>query len=203
MADDAAAREGLASAAAALTAALADGLDPPADEYLAIRLTLLRMFGAERDRSDADELVDVVLDRFMHRARSGAIEPARAGAYLAQAFKNARIDRQRAATRHPLVELQEGDSASEDDAIFRLIERDAARQDIYAALKEAFGHDDTTVTKVVLEWIRAAEPGGKEPTLADVGQAVGISPQTVADALQRFRERYLPAARSARGAGSR
>jgi hypothetical protein len=202
MADDAGAGEGLASAAATLTAAVADGLDPPADEYLAIRLTLLRMLGAERDRSDADELVDAVLDRFMHRARTGAIEPARAGAYLAQSFKNARIDRQRAQARHPRVEVQESDSASEDDAIFQLLERDAARQDIYAALKDAFSKDDTTVTKVVLEWIRAAEPGGKEPTLAEVGQAVGVSPQAVADALRRFRERYLPAARSARGDSS-
>jgi len=197
MADEVAARNRLASAAAALTAALADGLDPPGEEYLTVREALLRLLRAERNRSDADELVDAVLDRFMRRARTGAIKPALSGDYLTQSIVNARIDRQRAHARHVSVELQEADSASEDDAIFRLIESEAARQEIYAALQEAFRQRDATVVKVVLEWIRVAEQGRREPTLAEVGAAVGVSPQAVADALGRFRERYVTVARSA------
>jgi hypothetical protein len=193
-----AAHNRLASAAAALSAALADGLDPPGEEYLAVREALLRLLGGERDRSDADELVDAVLDRFMRRARAGAIKPSLAGAYLTRSIVNARIDRQRAHTRHPSVELQEADSASGDDAIFRLIESEAARQEIYAALQEAFRRRDATVVKVVLEWIHVAE-GHREPTLAEVGAVAGVSPQAVADALERFRERYVTVARSASG----
>ncbi len=132
----------------------------------------------------------------MGRARSGAIEPAGASDYLARSIDNARIDRQRAHARHPSVELHEADSASEDDAIFRLIESHAARQEIYAALQEAFRQRDATVVKVVLEWIRVAEEGRRKPTLAEVGTAVGVSPQAVADALARFRERYVAMARS-------
>jgi hypothetical protein len=184
-------------AAAALAAALARGLEPPGEEYLVVRRALLRLLGAERDRSDADELVDAVLDRFMRHARRGNIEPAGAIDYLARSMANARIDRQRARARHPSVEIQEADSASEDDAIFRLIESHAARQEIYAALQEAFRQRDATVVKVVLEWIRVAQEGRK-PTLARVGEAVGVSAQAVADALERFRERYLATARSSR-----
>jgi hypothetical protein len=197
MADNVAARNRLASAAAALTAALADGLDPPGEEYLIVREVLSRLLGAERDRSDADELVDAVLDRFMRHARAGVIKPALAGAYLTRSIVNARIDRQRAHARHPSVELQEADSASEDDAIFRLIESEAARQEIYAALQEAFRQRDATVVKVVLEWVRVAEHGRREPTLTEVAGAVGVSPQAVADALERFRERYVTVVRSA------
>jgi hypothetical protein len=198
MADNVAARNRLASAAAAVTVALADGLDPPGADYLTVREVLMQMLGSERDRSDADELVDAVLDRFAGRARAGAVEPALAGAYLMRSFVNARIDRHRAHARHPSVELQESHSASEDDAIFRLIEADAARQEIYAALQDAFRQRDATVVKVVLEWIRASEQSHGKPTLAEVGAAVGVSPQAVADALERFRERYVSVARLAK-----
>jgi hypothetical protein len=57
---------------------------------------------------------------------------------------------------------------------------------------------DATVVKVVLEWIRVAERSREKPTLADVGGGVGLSVQAVADALQRFRERYVSVARSAK-----
>jgi hypothetical protein len=185
-------------AAAALTAALARGLEPPGEEYLVVRDALLGLLGTERDRSDADELVDGVLDRFMRRARDGGVIPAGAFDYLGRSVANARIDRQRAHVRHASVEIEEADSASEDDAIFRLIESDAARQGIYAALRDAFRQDDAAVIRVVLEWIRIAERR-REPTLAEIGAAVGLSPQGVADALQRFRERYVAAVRSAGG----
>ena len=160
--------------------------------YLTTRIELLKLLpSAERARSDADEIVDKVLDSFCARASAGAIDPQRAGRYLARSLRHARTDYQRQAGAAKAWSLRESDGSTEDDAILGLFDSDAARETVYAGLSAAFRDRRPTIVRVVLEWIDLAAEQGYAPTVRDVAARTGLGHSTVADALNDFRERYL------------
>jgi hypothetical protein len=180
-------------AARALTESLARGEDIPATVYLGLRAELTKRVPlAERIRSDTDELIDSTLDAFCARAQRGQIDPSRSGAYLATSLRNARITRYRREQRTTAAfPLDDRAGAREDDAVFRLLDSQAARQDVYDALAVAFRDRRATTVKVVLRWIRLAERDGKSPSLREVADVAQVSHATVAAALAEFRTRYL------------
>jgi DNA-directed RNA polymerase specialized sigma24 family protein len=152
---------------------------------------------------DLEDLVDAVLLRFIAATRGGGIRPELAGGYLARSVRNASIDLRRSRgggnERQPVPFDEERLMALpiDDDALSRMLAAHAARTDVLAGLARAVADERFTVVQVVTQWLELAELTGEEPSSRRVGFALDLSHTTVNNALQEFRERYLPQAPAA------
>jgi DNA-directed RNA polymerase specialized sigma24 family protein len=140
---------------------------------------------------DADDLAQDLLMRILELARDGRGERIeRPGAFLWVMARNAAMDRVRRARHGPrLSDAPEGppDRPADDDAIARLLDRDASSEAVERALRAAVAGEDHLTVRVVAAWLDLAEERGEPPSSRDVAPRAGVSHTTVNHALARFR----------------
>jgi DNA-directed RNA polymerase specialized sigma24 family protein len=179
-----------------LTIALRARSEPSATTFHTVWRELLARVPRQPATSEPDTVVSAVLERFVAAVRSGKVEPATAGAYLATALRNAAIDEQRRSRvrrEHP-ERLAAVRSAEADDAVTRLLDANAARDAVHQALKLAADDERYSLVRVITQWLDLAERDGEPPSSRDVAIVLGISHTAVNQALSTFRRSYLPEA---------
>lgn len=194
----------LDEAATELATAIARNDEPRASAVLLVRSELRRRArragGAD---AELDEIVDAALEAFIRAVLDGRVHVDTAGAYLARTLKHRLIDTHRrsfsGSGERRTVPLETADSSTigaEDERLARLLDADAARDDVLSALRHAADAGRSTVVRVVAEWLDIAARTGAEPSSRAVGDALGLSHTAVMDALREFRGEHLPKARS-------
>jgi DNA-directed RNA polymerase specialized sigma24 family protein len=172
------------------------------DDYKLVLRTLTgfaQRFGVSR--GDAEELAsDTIAEAFM-RSTTGARRPVdQPAAFLFWTTRNRLIDRSRrrrvreateAPAEDPGGRTRSRSYSADDDAIVRLLERQATAEVVQDALRAASAADDHLLVRIVSSWINVAGQLGRAPSSREVAPAAEVSHTSVNQALRRFR-RYLP-----------
>ncbi len=175
-------------AARRLVDALARGAHPDPDDYHAVQRDLDRQL-ADRYRSlNASDRGDVISDallKVMGAAQRGRIDMAgNPAGYLWRTVENRAKDAVREPRLEPLNEV--GELCDQDDKIAGFLEAQASAAEVTAALR-ALRHDPDLV-KSIAEWLRLAQEIGKAPTTRELGACLGVSHDTVARRVLRFKQ---------------
>jgi DNA-directed RNA polymerase specialized sigma24 family protein len=140
---------------------------------------------------DPEDVAAESVARFIEAAGAGSVDPGRRpAAYITRIAQHAAIDRLRRTGRlQPLDDASEtGDS--DDEAIVRLLDRDATGRLVSDAIGAANDAGDHVVVQIITYWLDLARCD-QAPSSRVVARRAGVSHWTVNQALQRFRN-YLP-----------
>lgn len=157
--------------------------------------TLRRSYGfAESDAADASQ--DAIL-ALLELAASESSQPAEVrnpAAYLTWLARNRAIDRLRSASWKALHAPEariEPQGEHEDDAIARLLDRNATAVAVRDAMGAALDAQDHLAVRIVTIWLDLAAELGEPPSSRTVAERGGVSHTTVNQALRRFAS-YFP-----------
>ncbi len=183
--------------AQAAVRALSGGVGPSNEEFQGLRSELAAYVRGVWPTIRADVLEDVVSETLArtlaNRERLSGLSPSDALGYVMRIARNFYIDQLRAERELPdqaTVERSQ-ENAVYDDAIFRLIERDATRDEVHAAIADLRAAGDRTAVSAVLKWISRASLADDEPSARAVAAELNAAHTTVAKALQRFRRQIV------------
>jgi DNA-directed RNA polymerase specialized sigma24 family protein len=148
---------------------------------------------AQQNRAD---VVSESLLRLHKAVRAGRVDPDLSPAgYLWITTRHAAVDDLRAHWRREVPDSQTAESRPEgevadDDDIARLLEHDATRSLVVAAMRLARADGKHELNAHISQWLELAEHLGYSPTTREAGDALGVNASTISRALQEFGE-YL------------
>lgn len=112
--------------------------------------------------------------------------------YFKRAIRNASIDEYRRTQRLRYDDAAAVEVADPDDPILRLLDPEADRARIAAGLHWCRSAEDETAIRVVRMWLNLAKLHSAAPSNRAVAVELGLSPEAVRKALERFRRRIAP-----------
>lgn len=185
--DDLAAARGSAANAAA---AIASGDDPDSRDYFALRIYGLRSLRQRLSLATdvAADVVDEAMAKFVSAREERELLADTALAYFRRIVHNEAIDRLRRRHELPIGDLADEHDVDGDDAIARIIDKQASASTIEQLQKDAAQRGDTTTTRVLNAFMNLAESKKRTPTTREVAGAAQVSHRTVQNVLKKLRE---------------
>ncbi len=187
-------------AAARLTSTMEDGHEVASADYETVVTALARYArGFGLSSHDAEEVVADVMSEMLARVRGQRgteSELRQPTAYLFWTTRNRARDRLRRIRARGETELVGHDAdvryySDEDDAVVRLLDREATAAILEDALRAAVAAGDRLVVRVVVSWLNLAEETGAPPSSRAVAEQAELSHTSVNAALRRLAT-YLP-----------
>lgn len=134
------------------------------------------------------------VQRFLIGVARGRVpaDAASAVSYFKRSIRNASIDEYRRTQRLRYDDAAAIETADPDDPILRLLDPEADRARIAAGLHWCRSAEDDTAIRVVRAWLNLAKLHNATPSNPAVAAEVGVSPEAVRKALERFRRRIAP-----------
>jgi DNA-directed RNA polymerase specialized sigma24 family protein len=138
-------------------------------------------------RDETAEITDAAVVQFVAALTNGRVDMMRSpAAYLTRMARNLAIDRLRAVVPAPLDEQD----VVADDPIPELIDAQAYREALRAAMRRARDAGDHTVTRVILVWRLLHEELGRAPSGREVAVRARLSHTAVQNTLRRARQYF-------------
>jgi DNA-directed RNA polymerase specialized sigma24 family protein len=187
------ARSSRAQQAMRAAGSLVEGADLDPDEYGALRRELTAYLrGVSNTLSDVElqDLLDEAVTRFLgQRERLAGTDPSEALGYLMRTARNALLDRVRRNREFPDQDVvdRSGESAVDDGAVMRLIERNATHAEVHQALKRLRESGQDSTVAIVLKWMNVSSDAGASPSARLIGREMDVEHKTVTNALSRLR----------------
>ena len=174
-------------AAARLIDAFARRLHPEPDDYHAVQRHLDQQLGGRYRSLNSADRADVISDallKVMGAAQRGRIDPSgNPAGYLWRVVENRAKDMLSEPSSMRLEDA--GEIRDRDDRIAVLLDADASSSEVTSALRAA--RHDPDLVKTVAEWLRLAQEMGKAPSTREVAACLGVSHDTVARRIRRFK----------------
>jgi len=162
-------------------------MHPAPDDYHVVQRHLDQQLRARYRTLNSADRADVISDallKVMGSARRGRIDPSgNPAGYLWRVVENRAKDM---VSEPQSMRLEDaGEIRDRDDKVAVLLDADASSSEVTAALRVA--RHDPELVKTVAEWLRLAQEMGKAPTTREVAACLGVSHDTVARRIRRFK----------------